>query len=148
MHFQIPLKPLNLSGAKIVSITGRWIALCVKKETAYFIRQTIGTVLTVNANDDLTQVRTLKNEYGESIISSKEGGEMMKVYITHTDTKYNEGEIRECESLESCCESLLDTEDFNGFVPELVISKPDMESPLDEKSKSCKWCIEIYDNYR
>jgi len=73
---------------------------------------------------------------------------MMKVYITHTDTKYNEGEIRECESLESCCESLLDTEDFNGFVPELVISKPDMDSPLDEKSKSCKWCIEIYDDYR
>ena len=93
-------------------------------------------------------MRTLKNEYGESIIASKEGGEMMKVYITHTETKYNEGEIRECESLESCCESLLDTEDFNGFVPELVVSKPDMESPLDEKSKSCKWCIEIYDNYR
>ena len=29
---------------------------------------------------------------------------MMKVYITHTNTKYNEGEIRECESLKSCCE--------------------------------------------
>ena len=72
----------------------------------------------------------------------------MKIYITHVNTNHNEGEIRECESLETLCASLLDTEDFKGFYPELVVSKPDMDSPLNEKSKQCVWCVEIYDNYR
>lgn len=72
----------------------------------------------------------------------------MKIYITHVYTNYNEGEIRECESLETLCASLLDTEDFHGFIPELIISRPDMDSLLDDKSKQCDWCVEIYDNYR
>jgi hypothetical protein len=50
----------NLSGARIARITEQWIALCVKKETAYFIRQIIGTALTVNANDDLTKWMVMK----------------------------------------------------------------------------------------
>ena len=72
----------------------------------------------------------------------------MKIYITHTNTRFNEGEIRECESLDTCCASLIDTEDFGKFAPGLVVSKPDMDSPLEEKAKGCDWCVEIYDDYR
>ena len=72
----------------------------------------------------------------------------MKAFVTKSSEFIYQGEIRESETLEMLCSSLLDTEDFNGFKEELVISKPDMDHPFDEREKECDWVIEIYDDYR
>ena len=72
----------------------------------------------------------------------------MKVYVCRTSGKFNSGYIEECDNLEKECEILLESENFYDFPPELVIRKPDVNSPLEEKEKCCDWVIEIYDDYR
>ena len=75
----------------------------------------------------------------------------MKVYICRTSGAFNSGYIKKCENFEECCESLLKTEDYGNFeryLHELIIRKPDKNSPFDEKEKECDWVIEIYDDYR
>ena len=54
----------------------------------------------------------------------------------------------ESESLETLCNSIIDMKDFWRLQPELIISKPDMDNPYDEREKQCDWVIEIYDDYR
>ena len=72
----------------------------------------------------------------------------MKAFVYKTSGIRSIGQIMESESLEVLCNSIIDTQDFNGFIPELVISKPDMDCPYDEREKQCEWVIEIYDDYR
>ena len=62
----------------------------------------------------------------------------MRVAVTKTsDSGFKE--VREYKDLEECVDTLLQ-EDFDGFTPELVVSK---ENNLD-----CKYTVEIYDSWR
>ncbi len=72
----------------------------------------------------------------------------MKAFVYKTSGNPSDGEILESESLETLCNSILDLQDFRGFKPEIVVSKPDMDNPYCEIEKQCDWVIEIYDDYR
>ena len=72
----------------------------------------------------------------------------MKAFVHKTSGKRYEGKILESENLETLCNSILDLQDFRGFSPEIVVSKPDMDNPYNELEKQCEWVIEIYDDYR
>ena len=72
----------------------------------------------------------------------------MKAFVHKTSGMRSKGRIMESENLETLCNSILDMQDFGGFTPELIISKPDMDHPYDEREKQCEWVIEIYDDYR
>lgn len=72
----------------------------------------------------------------------------VKAFVHKTSGMRSKGKIMESESLETLCNSIIDLHDFGGFQPELVISKPDMDHPYDEREKQCDWVIEIYDDYR
>ena len=72
----------------------------------------------------------------------------MKVFVHKTSGMRGQGQILESENLETLCNLLLNFQDFGRFQPELVISKPDMDCPYDEREKQCEWVIEIYDDYR
>ena len=62
----------------------------------------------------------------------------MRVAVTKTsDSGFKK--VREYKDLEECVDTLLQ-EDFDGFTPELVVSK---ENYLD-----CKYTVEIYDSWR
>ena len=72
----------------------------------------------------------------------------MKAFVHKTSSIRSKGQIMESENLETLCNSILDMQDFGGFAPEIVVSKPDMDHPYDEREKQCDWVIEIYDDYR
>lgn len=72
----------------------------------------------------------------------------MKAFVWKTSEDEKQGKILESESLATLCSSILDLQDFRGFSPELVLSKPDFDHPYDEREKQCDWVIEIYDDYR
>lgn len=70
----------------------------------------------------------------------------MKVFVTKSSRWIPEGEVREYIDLDECIETLLSTEDFGKFAPEVIISRPD--DYLPEKAKSCDYEVEIYDSWR
>ena len=70
----------------------------------------------------------------------------MKFFVTRSSKWRKDGEVREYDNLDECIETLLNTEDFGSFEPELIISRPDDFYP--EKSKECDYEIEIYDTWR
>lgn len=70
----------------------------------------------------------------------------MTVFVTRSSGWSSEGEIREYKDLDECVETLLKTEDFGKFAPELIISRPD--DLLPERAKSCDYEVEIYDTWR
>jgi hypothetical protein len=72
----------------------------------------------------------------------------VKAFVHKTSGMRSKGKIMESESLETLCNSIIVLQDFGRFQPELVISKPDMDHPYDEREKQCDWVIEIYDDYR
>lgn len=72
----------------------------------------------------------------------------MKAFVYKTSGFRSNGKIMESENLETLCNSILVLQDFRGFAPEIVVSKPDMDNPYDEREKQCDWLIEIYDDYR
>jgi hypothetical protein len=82
-----------------------------------------------------------------SAISTKER-KRVKAFVYKTSGICSEGKIMESESLETLCNSLIEFQDFRDFQPELIISKPEMDHPYDEREKQCDWVIEIYDDYR
>ena len=59
--------------------------------------------------------------------------------------------IVECESLEKCCDDLLETEKFYNWLPSLIVSKPEyyikthMNLPGD--CADCDYVVMIYNNY-
>ena len=72
----------------------------------------------------------------------------MKAFVHKTSGIRSNGKIMESESLETLCNSILVLQDFRGFTPEIIVSKPDMDNPYNEREKQCEWVIEIYDEYR
>ena len=71
----------------------------------------------------------------------------MKVYVFRTSEFYGKnGEVREYKSLDDCVADLLTNEDFKGWSPELVVSRPDDITP--DIGKSCDYEVEIYDSWR
>ena len=72
----------------------------------------------------------------------------MKAFVHKSSGMRHQGEIMESENLETLCNSLLEFQNFEPFIPELVISKPGLDCPYDEREKQCDWIIEIYDDYR
>lgn len=72
----------------------------------------------------------------------------MKAYVYKTSEMASQGQVMESKDLETLCGVLLEFQDFNGWKGEIIISKPDIEHPLDEREKQCDWVIEIYDDYR
>ena len=72
----------------------------------------------------------------------------MKAFVHKTSGIRSKGKIMESESLETLCNSIIDFQDFGRFQPELVISKPNMDCPYDEREKQWDCVIEIYDDYR
>ena len=70
----------------------------------------------------------------------------MKVYVNRSSNGFNDGNVREYDSLENCVETLLETEDFHGWSHELIIAKPDDITP--DIGKDCKYTVEIYDSWR
>ena len=72
----------------------------------------------------------------------------MKAFVYKTSGVRSNGKIMESENLEKLCNLILDSQDFRGFAPEIVVSKPDMDCLCDEREKQCDWIIEIYDDYR
>ena len=72
----------------------------------------------------------------------------MKAFVYKTSDMISEGKILESENLETLCNSILVLQDFRGFTPQIIVSKPDMDNPYDEREKQCEWVIEIYDDYR
>lgn len=72
----------------------------------------------------------------------------MKAFVYKTSGIRSKGKIMESESLETLCNSIIYLQDFGRFIPELIISKPDMNNPYYEQEKQCDWVIEIYDDYR
>ena len=72
----------------------------------------------------------------------------MKAFVYKTSGMRSDGKILESENLETLCNSILDLQDFKGFFPEIIVSKPKMDYPRDEREKQCEWVIEIYDDYR
>lgn len=72
----------------------------------------------------------------------------MKAFVHKTSGMCSDGKILYSENLETLCNSILDSQDFKGFFPEIIVSKPKMDNPCDEREKQCEWVIEIYDDYR
>lgn len=71
----------------------------------------------------------------------------MKAFVYKTSGMKEQGKTLEAADLGTICERLLILEDFKGWKPEIILSKPD-EDPYDEREKECDWVIEIYDDYR
>ena len=71
----------------------------------------------------------------------------MKVYVSKTSDTWGKGKVKEYTDLHECITTLLETEDFGKFDPEIIVSKADdmTESKCGEK---CEYEIEIYDDYR
>ena len=70
----------------------------------------------------------------------------MKVFVTKASKWRRDGEVREYESLEECIKTLLKTEDFGKFAPEVIVSEPD--DFLLDNHKECDYEVEIYDTWR
>lgn len=70
----------------------------------------------------------------------------MRAYVYKTSCMRSKGQIMESENLEKLCNLILDLQDFRGFTPEIVVSKPEINSPYNDHE--CDWIIEIYDDYR
>ena len=71
---------------------------------------------------------------------------MMKVFVTHSNGWSRDGQVREYENLESCVNTLLETENFNNWEPSVIISKIDDLVP--DFGKECEYQVEIYDSWR
>ena len=69
----------------------------------------------------------------------------MRFFVTRSSEWRSDGEIREYDNLEECIETILNTENFGMFAPELIISRPD---DFLKKSEKCDYEIEIYDTWR
>lgn len=70
----------------------------------------------------------------------------MKAYVFKTSEYSKKGEVKEYKNLEDCVDDLLANEDFHGYEPELVVSKPN--SITSEIGRSCDYEVEIYDTWR
>jgi hypothetical protein len=70
----------------------------------------------------------------------------MKVYVHRSSGWTKDGEVREYEDLETCVKTLLETENFHNWSPELIISKIDDLVP--DFGQNCDYQIEIYDAWR
>jgi len=70
----------------------------------------------------------------------------MKVFVIRSSQWSEEGEVREYNDLDECITTLLETEDFGKFAPEIIVSKPDTLTP--EKGRMCDYEIELYDTWR
>lgn len=72
----------------------------------------------------------------------------MKAYVYKTSEIASQGQIIESKDLETLCGVLLEPENFNGWEGQIIVSKPDIEHPVNEMEKQCDWVIEIYDDFR
>ena len=70
----------------------------------------------------------------------------MKVFVTRSSKWTRDGEVREYENLETCIKTLLETEDYGKWKPQLVISTIDQLIP--DFGQDCEYEIEIYDTWR
>ena len=70
----------------------------------------------------------------------------MKVFV-HKSSEWSEnGEVREFESMKECVDTLLDSDVFVRFAPEIIISRINSITP--DKGKDCDYDIELYDTWR
>ena len=65
----------------------------------------------------------------------------MKAYITRSSKPYTKGDVKEYKSLKKCINTLLATENFGDFLPELIISRA-------TKGENFDYRVELYDSWR
>lgn len=70
----------------------------------------------------------------------------MKIFVTRSSEWRASGTVKEFEDLDSCINTLLETEDFGDYEPEVIVSK--VSNPMFEKEKECEYAVEIYDTWR
>jgi len=71
----------------------------------------------------------------------------MKVYVRKTSDAFGTGTVREYADLDECIETLLSFENFGGWYPELIVSRPD-DITLKVCPEKCEYEVEIYDSWR
>ena len=71
----------------------------------------------------------------------------MKVYVTKTSDEWGTGKVQEYSDLHECITTLLETEDFGRWEPEIIVSKAD-DMTEEQCGEKCEYEIELYDDYR
>ena len=71
----------------------------------------------------------------------------MKIWVHKASKLCREGEIREYSGLEECVQTLLDTEDYGSFVPEVIVSKANDIKKYISGCEECEYDVMIYDTY-
>lgn len=70
---------------------------------------------------------------------------MIKVCVTKT-SNWQSAEVRKYKDMEECVEKLLSNENFYGFEPSVVVSRPN--NCIPKEMRDCDYVVEIYDGWR
>ena len=71
----------------------------------------------------------------------------MKVYVERSSDPWGKGTVREYADLDECIETLLATEDFGKWYPEIIVSRPD-DITVKKIGEKVEYEIELYDSWR
>ena len=70
----------------------------------------------------------------------------MKVFVHKSSEMMEDGEVMEFADMKECVDTLLRSDAFVRFAPQLIICRPDILMP--EKGKECEYEIELYNTWR
>ena len=70
----------------------------------------------------------------------------MKVFIKKASDSWEKWQVKEYENLQDCIDTLIETEDFGGFEPEVIVGKAD-DMTKDKCGTECEYEITIYDTW-
>lgn len=70
----------------------------------------------------------------------------MKIWVRKARDSWREGKVKEYDNLQDCIDNLLDTEDFGGFEPGVIVARAD-DMTKDKSGEECDYEVTIYDDY-
>lgn len=70
----------------------------------------------------------------------------MKIFVRKASGSWRKGKVTECENLQDCIDTLLETADFGGYEPGVIVQKAD-DMTKDICGEMCEYVVTIYDDW-
>ena len=70
----------------------------------------------------------------------------MKIFVQKASGSWREGIVKESDNFQDFIDNLLDTEDFGGFEPGVIVKRAD-DMTKDKCGEDCEYEITIYNTW-